>query len=129
MIEPATPLLQGLERGRLRQHRDSREGQRGAVSVLPVRDPADRVAEDLDRRLWHMLVVVCRAGLPPILLLPSLLLARLDVQSGFHAGEFAERIGTARLHRHPRGRRIEWVAKWRAWISALVRSCRPAISR
>lgn len=35
--------------------------------VMTVGDPADRVAQDLHRRLRHMLVVVCRAGLAEVL--------------------------------------------------------------
>jgi hypothetical protein len=37
------------------------------MRVVAIGDPADRMAEDLDRRLGDMLVVVRRSGLPEIL--------------------------------------------------------------
>jgi hypothetical protein len=43
-------MKEGGEGGWLGQGHDRPEGQRGAVSVVPVGDAADRVAEDLDRR-------------------------------------------------------------------------------
>ena len=77
---------------RLRQGHDRPEGQRGPVGVVAIRDPADRMAQDLDRRLGDVLVIVRRAGLPQVLQLPRLLLARLDVQPRLDAGEAAQRL-------------------------------------
>jgi hypothetical protein len=50
------------------------------VGVVAIRDPTDRMAQDLHRRLGDVLVVVRRASLPQVLQLPGLLLAGLDVQ-------------------------------------------------
>ena len=86
------PSQERRERTRLRQGHDRPERQRGAVGVVAVRDPADRVAEDLDRRLGDVLVVVRRARLPQVLQLPGLLLAGLDVQPRLDAGEVAQRL-------------------------------------
>src|SRR5262249_6838018 len=79
------------ERTRLRQRHDRPEGQWGAVGVVAIRDPAHRMAQDLDRRLGHVLVIVRRARLPQVLQLPQLLLAGLDVQPRLDAGEAAQR--------------------------------------
>ena len=86
------PLEERRERGRLRQGHDRPERQRGAVGVVAVGDPADRVAEDLDRRLRDVLVVVRRAGLPQVLQLPRLLPAGLDVRPRLDAGQAAQRL-------------------------------------
>src|SRR5438128_1875192 len=68
-----TPFEERRERRRLRQRHDRPERQRGAVGVVPVGDAADRVAQDLDRRLGDVLVVVGGARLAQILQLPWLL--------------------------------------------------------
>jgi hypothetical protein len=67
------------ERATLRQGHDRPEGQWGTVGVVAIRDPADRMAQDLHRRLGDMLVIVCRAGLPQVLQLPGLLSAGLNI--------------------------------------------------
>jgi hypothetical protein len=61
------------------------------MDVMAIRDPADRVAEDLDRRFWDVFVVVRRARLPQVLQLPGLFLAGLDVQPWPDPGEAAQR--------------------------------------
>ena len=58
------------ERTRLRQRHDFPEGQRGAEGIAAVRDPADRMAEGFDRRLWDVLVTPTTGrwlpfGMPP----------------------------------------------------------------
>ena len=62
------------------------------MGVVAIGDPADRVAQDLHRRLGHVLVVVRRAGLAKVLQLPRLLPAGLDVQPGLDAGERTDRL-------------------------------------
>ena len=62
------------------------------MGVVAIRDAADRMAEDLDRRLGDMLVVVRRTGLPEILQLPGLVFTRFDVRPWLDAGEIAERL-------------------------------------
>ena len=75
------PTSQGRRKcTRLRLRHDRPEGKWGAVGVAAVRDPADRIAQDLDRRLRDVLVKVRRARLPQVLQLPGLLLTGLDVQ-------------------------------------------------
>ena len=61
------PACERGERRGLWQAEDRPERQRSPVGVVAVRDPAGRVAEDLDRRFWHVLVVVGRACLPQVL--------------------------------------------------------------
>ena len=60
--------------------------------IVAIRDPADGMAEDLDRGFRDVLVVVCCACLPQVLQLPRLLLAGLDIQLRLDAGEFAQRL-------------------------------------
>lgn len=60
------------------------------MSVMSVRDAAHRMAENLDRRLGDMLVVVRRASLPEILQLPGFVRARLNVRPRLDAREIAE---------------------------------------
>src|SRR5262245_39709486 len=45
------------ERTRLRQGHDRPVGQRRPAGIVAVRDPADRMAQDPDRRLGNMLVI------------------------------------------------------------------------
>src|SRR5262245_58361540 len=68
------PSQDRRERTRLRQGHDRPEGKRGAVGIVAIRDPADRMAQDLHRRLGDVLIIVRRAGLPQVLQLPRLLL-------------------------------------------------------
>ena len=49
------------------------------MSVMTVRDSADGMAENLDRRLRNVLVIVGSARLAEILQVPWHLLARFDV--------------------------------------------------
>ena len=60
---------------------------RGSVGVVAIGDTADRMTEDLDRRLGHVLVVVRRTGLAQVLELPGLLLSGLDIQLELDASE------------------------------------------
>ena len=83
---------QGLKRRRLRLRHDRPEGQRRPVGFVAVGDPADRVPEDLHRRLRRVLVVVRRAGLAEVLELPRLLSASLDVQPRLDPRELEERL-------------------------------------
>jgi hypothetical protein len=62
------------------------------MRVVAIGDPADRLAEDLDRRLGDVLVVVRRAGLSQVLQLPGLLITGLGVQSRLDTSERAERL-------------------------------------
>lgn len=64
----AASLHQCLERRRLRQRHDRPERQGRLVGVVAIGDPANRMAQDLHRRLGHVLVVVRRAGLTEVLL-------------------------------------------------------------
>src|SRR5262249_61570086 len=68
------------------------EGPRGSVGVVAIGDAADRMAEDLDRRLGDVLVVVHRARLAQILQLPRLFPARLDIRLWSDAGQRTERL-------------------------------------
>jgi hypothetical protein len=63
------------------------KGLGGAMSVC---DAAHRTAENLDRRLGDMLVVVRRASLPAILQLPGFVRARLNARPSLDAREIAE---------------------------------------
>jgi hypothetical protein len=62
------------------------------VGVVAIRDAADRMAQDLHRRLGDMLVIVCRAGLPQVLQLPGLLIAGLNIHPRLSSGEPAQRL-------------------------------------
>src|SRR5438067_1368 len=62
------------------------------MGVMAVRDPADRVAEDFDRRLREMLIVVCRARLAKILEFPRFFDAGLDIRLRSNAGESAQLV-------------------------------------
>src|SRR5262245_13545523 len=63
---------------------------RGAVGVGPVGAAADRVAEDLDRRLRDVLVEVRRARLAEVLQLSGRVITCLDARPRPGAGELAE---------------------------------------
>jgi hypothetical protein len=76
------------------------------MGVVAIRDTADRMPQDLDRRLGDVLVIVRRASLPQILQLPRLLLAGLNVQPGLDACEATERLeANVRTRTTPEGRR------------------------
>ena len=79
---------------------------------MTVRDSTDGMAENLDRRLGNVFVIVGRACLAEILQVPWHLLTRFDVQFRTNASELAEsdkrRIGpTTSAAKH----RITWF--WR----------------
>ena len=74
---------------RLRQRHDGLESQRSTVGVMPVGDSADRVAENLDRGFWDMLVVVSRACFAQIFQHPRCNFAGLEVGLGLDTGEIA----------------------------------------
>jgi hypothetical protein len=59
---------------------------------MAIRDSADRMAQNLYRRLGDVLVIVRRARLPQVLQVPELLLASLDVQPRLDAGQTAKRL-------------------------------------
>lgn len=61
------PFHESRERGRLREGHDRLEGQRGAMGVVAIGNAADRMAEDLDRGLRDVLVIVRRTRLAKIL--------------------------------------------------------------
>ena len=48
------------------------------MSVVPVRDAADRVTEDFDERLRHVFVIVSRAGLAEVLQQPVFVRSRFS---------------------------------------------------
>jgi len=52
------------------------------MSVVTIRDSADRMAEDLDRRFRNVFVIVGRTGLAEIPQMPWDLLTSLNVQLG-----------------------------------------------
>lgn len=60
------------------------------MSVMPVGDAADRVAQNLDRRLRHVLVVVRRARFAQIFEHPCAFLPGLDVRLVPDAREVAK---------------------------------------
>ena len=84
------PVDQRGECGRLRDRHDRFERQRGAVGIVAVRDAADRVAQDFDRRLGQVLVVVCRTCFPKVLEFPRLLHPGFDVRPRLDAGQCAQ---------------------------------------
>ena len=67
------------------------------MSVVPVRDAADRVTEDFDGRLRHVFVVVRRAGLAEVLQQPVFGNAGFNVDFIANPGEgdqpFEDRVG------------------------------------
>lgn len=69
------------------------QGQRGAVGVVPVRDAADRVAENLDRGFRDVFVVIGGTRLPQVLELPGFLAASFDIGLRPDASEVAQRLG------------------------------------
>ena len=71
-------MMQRRECGWLRQGHDRFERERVSVSVVPIRDAADRMSQNLNRRFRHVLVVVSRRSIPKIFQNPEFLFA------GFH---------------------------------------------
>ena len=67
------PMHEPVERRRLRKRHDRLEGERISVSVVPIRHAANGMAENLDRRLRHVFIVVRRARFSQILQDPGLL--------------------------------------------------------
>ena len=59
------------------------------MRVMPISDAADRMTENLDRGLWHMLVVIRRARLPEILERPRLVFPGFDITLRLDPREFA----------------------------------------
>ena len=86
-------LEERRERGRLWERHDRLERQWRAVRVVAVGDAADRMAEDLDRRLRHVLVIIRRTRLAEGLQLPGLVLTRFDICPGLDPGEAVEPLG------------------------------------
>ena len=60
------------------------------MGVVSVCYTADRMTEDFDRRLGHVLVVVRGAGLVEVLQFPRLRLSSLHVRLLLDSGEVAE---------------------------------------
>ena len=60
------------------------------MGIVAIRDSADRMAEDLDRRLGDVLVVVRCTSLAQILEHPGLIFVGLDICFGFDAGDVAK---------------------------------------
>jgi hypothetical protein len=75
---------------RLWNGHDRSKGQWIAMSVMTVRDSTDGMAENLDRRLRNVFVLVGRARLAEILQVPWHLLPRFDVQFRTNASELAK---------------------------------------
>ena len=81
-------VVQGRKCRGLRYRHYRFERQRVSVGVVPIRDAADRVSEDLDRRFRHVLVVVGRRSFSEIFQNPERffagfhLLLRLDAREG-----------------------------------------------
>src|SRR5436305_9878699 len=78
------------KRSRLRNGHNCLERQRGAMGVATIRDTAYRVAQDLDRRLRDMLVVVRRTCLTEIFKFPRFFHSRLDIRSWLDSGKGAK---------------------------------------
>ena len=68
---------------------------------MTIGDSANRMTEDLDRRLRDVLVVVRRTRLSKILEHPGLVFAGFDVRLGLDAGEIAELLGIDAFGREP----------------------------
>ena len=76
--------------GRLRKGHDRFERQRSTMGIVAISDSADGMAEDLDRRLGNVLVVVRRASLAEVLEHPRFVFVRLDICFGPDAGVVAK---------------------------------------
>ena len=61
-----------------------------AMRVMAIGDTPDRMTEDLDRRLGHVLVVIRGTGLAKVLEFPGLVFSSLDVQLELNTSEVAE---------------------------------------
>jgi hypothetical protein len=60
------------------------------MSVVTVRDAADRVTQNLDGRLGQVLIVVRRTRLPEVLQFPRLVYASVDLRPRLDASEDAK---------------------------------------
>ena len=80
------------ERTRLRQLHDRPVLRPGAMRVVAIRDPANRMPQDLDRRPGDEFVIVRRAPPPQAPQLPGPVLAGLNVQPRLDTGEAAWRL-------------------------------------
>ena len=84
-----------LECRRLRETEDRFECQRGSMGIVSVGDPSSRVAQDLNRRFRHMLVIVGRARFSQIFQDPRTFRSRFDIslmRDASQSAEFAESI-------------------------------------
>ena len=89
-------LEERRERGRLWERATIALNASGGVqarSGSSEGDAADRMAEDLDRRLRHVLVIIRRTRLAEGLQLPGLVLTRFDICPGVDPGEAVEPLG------------------------------------
>ena len=59
---------------------------------MPIRDTADAVAQNLDRRFRHVLVVVGRRSFSQIFQNPEFLLTRFNILLGLHSRQFAQEL-------------------------------------
>jgi DNA invertase Pin-like site-specific DNA recombinase len=81
---------------------DGFEGQRRSMCVVTVGNAADRMPQDFDRRLRHVLVVVGRTGFPEILEFPRLVWPQervvvIDDDLGISGSSSEGRLGFQRL--------------------------------
>src|SRR4051812_39598849 len=60
------------------------------MCVMPVGDSTSGVAEDFDRRLWHVFIVVCRACLAEILKHPRAQFTRFNAPLRWYTGKIAQ---------------------------------------
>lgn len=102
---------EGSGRRGLRKAEDRPVGQWCPMSIVSVGNPTCRVTEDLDRRLWHVLVIVCRTRLSEVIEYPRKLFPRVDAPLRGNACQFADLAkpivwpaSTAEEHRVIRGR-------------------------
>ena len=85
-------IMQRRERRRLGKGHDRFERQRVPVGVVPIRDAADGMSQDLDRRFRHVLVVIGRRSFSKILQNPELLFTRFHILLWLDARQFAQQL-------------------------------------
>lgn len=86
---------QGFEGERLGQRHDRLEREWIAMSVMSIRHSANRMAEDLNRRLGQVSVVVCRAGLAQISEDPKPFRSRFGILLRLDPGQVAKKLELA----------------------------------
>jgi hypothetical protein len=74
------------ERRGLRDSHDRLKGQRGTMGIVPVGDAGYGMAQDLDRRLWKVFVIIGGARFSQVLQKPRLFLAGLNDCPGPNTG-------------------------------------------